>query len=273
MKSVGATGARVVAIYLAEVLLLAASAPLIGLAARRGAAVRDRRRFGAVMPLPIAPSVHPARSALGARSTACSPPSPSRCGRSAAPMTCRCRRCSATRSRRSGALPRRRYIVAVAVAGRGALAGARGRGRLRPADRRCSSSARRSRCSAMLRLVAGCVMAVGAPAAAAALDRAAARDRQHPPAGRADADRGAVARPRRSRCWSPCSRSTAICAGSSRRRCRRRRRRFIFSTFRPPMRARFDAFVRRQAPTRDARTRADAARAHRRGARRRRPRN
>ncbi len=87
----------------AEVLLLAAIGTAIGLVDRRGAAVRDRggvrrascrcRSRRRCMPA----------SSRWRCSTACSPRSPSRSGRSAAPTTCRSRRCFATRSRRSGA--------------------------------------------------------------------------------------------------------------------------------------------------------------------------
>ena len=72
---------------------------------------------------------HPAADRAGAASrpswrwrssTACSRRSPSRSGRSAAPMTCRSRRCFAMRSRRGGRWPRRRYVVATGAGGRGA---------------------------------------------------------------------------------------------------------------------------------------------------------
>ena len=52
------------------------------------------------------------------------------------------------------------------------------------------------------------------------------------------------------------------------RRCRPRRRRSTSSTFRPSEAERFDAFVRSAGARRQARTRADAARPHRRGERR-----
>ena len=64
---------------------------------------------------------------------------------------------------------------------------------------------------------------------------AAAGDRQHPPARRADAVGRDVARPRPRGAGHRSPRSTAICAGNSWRRCRSGRRRSISSTFRPPM--------------------------------------
>ena len=66
-----------------------------------------------------------------------------------------------------------------------------------------------------------------------AITMLAAGDRQYPPARRADAVGGDVARPRSGACWSPSSRSTAICGGNSWRRCRTGRRRSISSTSRP----------------------------------------
>ena len=64
LKALGATGGRVFAIYFSEVMLLAAVGVAIGLVARRGAAVRHRGAFGPIMPLPIAPALHPGELAL-----------------------------------------------------------------------------------------------------------------------------------------------------------------------------------------------------------------
>ena len=62
-------------------------------------------------------------------------------------------------------------------------------------------------------------MAVARRLPHAALDGAAARHRQHPPARRADADHRAVARARAGAAGHRDRRSTATCAGSSRARC------------------------------------------------------
>ena len=63
LKSLGATGGRVFAIYLTQVMLLAAVGTAIGLVRRRVAAVRD---FGApsaaCMPLPLEPALHRGRA-------------------------------------------------------------------------------------------------------------------------------------------------------------------------------------------------------------------
>ena len=103
LKALGATGGRVFAIYLAQVLLLSSIGAAIGLA------------LGAVLPFAIAAIVrrhHSAadragaasgRAGAGVRSTACSRRLPSRSGRSDAPTTCRSRRCFAMRSRRRAA--------------------------------------------------------------------------------------------------------------------------------------------------------------------------
>ena len=96
---------------------------------------RDRARVGAALPfvdrrrvrrdhlpLPIEPAC--IRASSRSRSPmACSPRSPSRSGRSAARMTCRSRRCFATRSRRSGGCPRAALSSLAAV-----LVGAAARG-------------------------------------------------------------------------------------------------------------------------------------------------
>ena len=133
LKALGATGGRVFAIYL-----------------RAGAAagVVRRRRSGSVLgaALPFAdrrgvrrasfrcrsrPRCIPATLGAGARSTACSRRSPSRCGRSAAPTTPgvgavpRCGRAGAALAARALRRSPPRSVVA-------ALGGARGAARLRP---------------------------------------------------------------------------------------------------------------------------------------------
>ena len=123
----------------------------------------------------------------------CSPRSPSRCGRWDAPTTCRCRRCSATRSPTTRAGRAASYVAAtVLVVGTlAALAVALAH------DQRIAAIfvAAAGAVLVTLRLVAGAADADRAPPAACALDRAAARDRQHLSAGRAHHQRRAVARP------------------------------------------------------------------------------
>src|SRR5262245_47821452 len=63
LKALGATGSRVFAIYLTQVLLLAALAALPGLAVGAALPFLIARSFGAVLPLPLAPALDP--GALG----------------------------------------------------------------------------------------------------------------------------------------------------------------------------------------------------------------
>lgn len=64
LKSVGATGSRVVAIYFAEVLLLAGIGAAIGLTIGAALPFAVAALFGALIPLPLAPSVHATALAL-----------------------------------------------------------------------------------------------------------------------------------------------------------------------------------------------------------------
>jgi putative ABC transport system permease protein len=64
LKALGATGSRVFAIYLTQVLLLAALAALPGLAVGAALPFLIARGFGAVLPLPLAPSLDPGALAL-----------------------------------------------------------------------------------------------------------------------------------------------------------------------------------------------------------------
>ena len=65
MKALGATGARVFAIYLTQVLMLALIGGVIGPGARRSAAVRRRlERSAPIIPLPLEPALHPGELAL-----------------------------------------------------------------------------------------------------------------------------------------------------------------------------------------------------------------
>jgi putative ABC transport system permease protein len=64
LKALGATGGRVFAIYLTQVLLLSSIGAAIGLALGAGLPFAIAAVFGAVIPLPIAPSMHPGELAL-----------------------------------------------------------------------------------------------------------------------------------------------------------------------------------------------------------------
>ena len=113
LKALGATGGRVFAIYLWQVLLLSSIGAAIGLAIGAVLPFGIAAAFGAVIPLPIAPGAAAGRACCWRSSTGCSRRWPSRSGRSAAPTTCRFRRCSAMRFRpnaagRAGATSSRR---------------------------------------------------------------------------------------------------------------------------------------------------------------------
>jgi putative ABC transport system permease protein len=58
MKSLGATGGRVFAIYLSQVLVLAAAGSVIGLAVGAMLPFAIAATFGKVLPLPVAPALH-----------------------------------------------------------------------------------------------------------------------------------------------------------------------------------------------------------------------
>jgi putative ABC transport system permease protein len=64
MKSIGATGTRVVAIYFVEVLMLAAIGIVIGLAVGAALPFAVAAAFGAIIPLPLAPTIYPGQLAL-----------------------------------------------------------------------------------------------------------------------------------------------------------------------------------------------------------------
>ncbi|MEX2033695.1 MAG: FtsX-like permease family protein, partial [Xanthobacteraceae bacterium] len=64
LKALGATGGRVFAIYLTQVLLLSAVGAALGLALGAGLPFVIAASFGAIIPLPIAPALHPDELAL-----------------------------------------------------------------------------------------------------------------------------------------------------------------------------------------------------------------
>ena len=200
MKSLGATGGSVFTIYLTQAMALAFIGAIPGLilgaalpfliawgfgidpaaAARADAASRGPRARVALRP------AHRARVRdLAARARA------RRVGLGAVPR----------RGGAGAALAAHDLCGADRAGGRGA-GGAGGEARLRPAHRRDLRGGRRRR----VRLAAaGREPGDGGreARAAPALDRAAARDRQHPPARRAHDERRAVARVSASRCSSP----------------------------------------------------------------------
>ena len=64
LKALGASGGRVFAIYLSQVLLLAAVGAAIGLVVGAVLPFAIAAAFGAIIPLPIAPALHPVELAL-----------------------------------------------------------------------------------------------------------------------------------------------------------------------------------------------------------------
>lgn len=66
LKALGASGGRVVAIALTQVMLIAALAALIGAALGAAAPFALARFFGDVLPLPLEPAIYPREMALGA---------------------------------------------------------------------------------------------------------------------------------------------------------------------------------------------------------------
>ena len=64
MKSIGATGTRVVAIYFVEVLMLALIGIAVGLVIGAALPFAVAAMFGAIIPLPLAPTVYPGQLAL-----------------------------------------------------------------------------------------------------------------------------------------------------------------------------------------------------------------
>ena len=116
LKSVGATGSRVVTIYFVEVLLLAAIGTVIGLALGAALPFAAAAMFGKIIPLPFAAALYPGRlglaAAYGLLTAATFALWP--LGRAHDVPVSALFRDEVTPQRR---LPRRRYIVAVSVAG------------------------------------------------------------------------------------------------------------------------------------------------------------
>ena len=66
LKSLGATGGNIFAIYLAQVLMLALIGTAIGLVLGAALPFGIAAAFGAVIPIPLAPAIHPGELALAA---------------------------------------------------------------------------------------------------------------------------------------------------------------------------------------------------------------
>ena len=192
MKALGATSGDVFAVYCTETLLVALFATLIG--ALLGALLPFAIvwGFGGIIPLPVAPSLHPTVLALAivyglltALAFALWP-----LGRAHDISVTMLFRDQIAAERN---WPRRRYVIATAAIA--ALLAALAV--VTSYDRRVAVYfvIAAALVFLLLRLIAQGDHGAGAPRAAFALDRAAARHRQYPPPRRADAERGAVARP------------------------------------------------------------------------------
>ena len=192
LKSLGATGSGVFTIYLTQVMVLAALGALPGPGGRRRHAVPDRLglRRGAAAAARARPASGRPRAGAALRAA------DRRRLRAVAART-RARRAGLAAVSRRG---RERAPLAAPALRGGGRAGrlragdAGGQARLRPAHRRDLRGRRRRGVRAA---AAGRRAADGnrPPPAAAALAGGPARHRQYPPAGCADAERGAVAGP------------------------------------------------------------------------------
>ena len=192
LKSLGATGSRVFAIYLTQVVALAALGAVPGLAVGAAMPFLISWGFGAVLPLPLAPALHPGDLALAllyglltAVAFALWP-----LGRAHdVPVS------ALFRDEVAGEQhwPRTPYIVATVLVGCALATLAIGLA-YRQAHRRALRRDRHRRARAAAP-GGGAAHGRGAAPAAPALAGAAARHRQYPPAGRDHAERGAVARP------------------------------------------------------------------------------
>ena len=198
MKALGATGGDVFAIYCTQIMLVALFATLIG--AGLGAALPFVIvwLFGGIIPLPVAPALHPATLVLSivyglltALAFALWP-----LGRAHDISVSMLFRDQVAAER---TWPRRRYVIVTAliVAALAALA------ILFAYDRRLAAIFVVSAAVIFVGAAAGrdADHGAGAPSAAPALDADAACDRQYPSAGRPDAERRALARTRACRCW------------------------------------------------------------------------
>ena len=191
LKSLGATGSRVFAIYLAQVLALAALGAVPGLAIGAALPFLIAWGFGAVLPLPLAPALHPGDLALAllyglltAVAFALWP-----LGRAHDVPVSALFRDEVASDRR---WPRGPYIVATVLVGCALATLA-----VELAyDQRIAAIfvAVAAGVFVLLRLVAALLMLIARRLPRPRSPVAAARHRQYPPAGRDHAERGAVAR-------------------------------------------------------------------------------
>ena len=232
MKTLGATGAGVFAIYCSQIMMVALLATLIGAGLGAALPFAITSIFGAMIPLPVAPSLDLAVLALSivyglltALAFALWP-----LGRAHDISVSSLFRDQVAAER---TWPRTRYVVATALIV-GALAGL---AVLFAYDRRLAAIfvGAAAVLFVALWLVAMLTMAIARRLAAHALDIAAARHCQHPPPRRVDAKRRAFARSRPVVAGDSALRSTAICIGSLRRHCRSMRRRSSSSIFPRPI--------------------------------------
>ena len=191
MKTLGATGADVFAIYCAQIMLVALFATLVGAALGAAVPYALASIFGAMIPFPVAPSFHPAELTLSimyglltALAFALWP-----LGRAHDISVSMLFRDQVAAER---AWPRRPYVIATALI----VAVFVGLAIAFAYDRRLAAIFIASAAGVFvaLRLVADAHHGDGAALAAYALDAAAARHRQHPPAGRLDAECRSLAR-------------------------------------------------------------------------------
>ena len=193
MKALGATGAGVFAVYCTQIVLVAFFATLLGAVLGAALPFVIAAAFGSLIPLPVAPSLYPstlvlsiAYGLLTALAFALWP-----LGRAHDISVSMLFRDQIAAERR---WPRRRYVIAT-VSIIAALAAMAVLFSLRPSPCGDLPGLRRAHFRrATPRRHAddgGC-----APAAAPAFDAAPPRHRQYPPAGSADAERRALARPR-----------------------------------------------------------------------------
>ncbi len=260
MKSLGATGGRVFAIYLIQVMALALVGSVIGLVLGAGLPFLVAWGFGALIPVPIEPAVQPQALGLSlvyglitALAFALWP-----LGRAHDVPAAALFRDEVAPERRS---PRRRYAIATALA----VAALALLAVFAAYDRRIAEIFVGAAAAGVRRIAPGGDAGDGARAAraAAALDRAAACDRQHPSPGRADADGGPLARPRPRRAGDRHVDRRQPAPPAQRRAAGARAfvlfRRYPIDRRRTVRRLRAPACARRRA-----RSRADAARSHRR---------
>ena len=198
MKTLGATGAGVFAVYCTQIMIVALFATLIGAALGAALPFAIASIFGAMIPLPVEPSLSPAVLVLSiayglltALAFALWP-----LGRAHDISVSSLFRDQIAAER---TWPRPRYVVATALI----VAALAGLAILFAYDRRLAAIfvGAAAVVFAALWLIAMLTMAIARRLPRRAFDRAAACHCQHSPPRRVDAERGALARPRVVACW------------------------------------------------------------------------